>query len=81
VKPTDIRQHRAWTGVVERPEFVVVHQDRGAYPGVLFEWQHRRDRDGFLRRSARVVYLDADKVLRQRWFRESNVEPAPHAVN
>ena len=65
MEPTDIRQRRAWTGVVERPEFVVVHLDHHSFPGVLFEWQHRRDGDGFLRRSARVVYLDADKVLRQ----------------
>jgi hypothetical protein len=69
-----------WTGVLERPEFVVVRLDRRSFPGVLFEWRRRRQADGFSRRSARVVYLDADKVLRQSWFLEINVQPAPHTA-
>ena len=69
-----------WTGEVQRPEFVVVHRDHQSFPGVLFEWRRKRDADGFTRRSARVVYMDADKVLRQSWFLENCVEPAPHSA-
>lgn len=68
------------TGEVQRPEFVVVHRDHQSFPGVLFEWRRKRDADGFARRSAKVVYMDADKVLRQSWFPENCVEPAPHSV-
>lgn len=67
------------TGLVQRPEFVVVRRDHRSLPGVLFEWR-RREADGFSRRWAKVVYLDADKVLRQSWFLETCVEPAPHAA-
>jgi hypothetical protein len=78
VDPTNDRQKQAgWTGVLDRPELVVVHRDRHAFPGVLFEWR-RRASDG-LQRSARVVYLDAYKVLRQSWFLEPFVEPASFA--
>ena len=68
------------TGEVQRPEFVVVHRDHHSYPGVLFEWRLKRASDGFTRRSARVVYMDGDKTLRQSWFPEVDVEPAPHAA-
>lgn len=75
VDPTiDHHQQPGWTGVLDRPEFVVVHRDGHALPGVLFEWR-RRATDG-LQRSARVVYLDADRILRQSWFFEPFVEPA-----
>jgi len=78
VDPTNDRQKQSgWTGVMERPVFVVVHRDGHAFPGVLFEWR-RRASDG-LQRSARVVYLDAYKVLRQSWFLEPLVEPASFA--
>ena len=69
-----------WTGEVQRPTFVVVHRDHQSFPGVLFEWRLKRDHDGSPRRSARVVYMDADKVLRQSWSLENCVEPAPHSV-
>ena len=73
--PTNDRQKQSgWTGVLDRPEFVVVHRDGHAFPGVLFEWR-RRTTDG-LQRSARVVYMDAYKILRQSWFLEPMVEPA-----
>jgi hypothetical protein len=65
---------------VERPEFVVVRRDRQAFPGILYEWRRRRDADGFARRSARVIYLDGDKILRQSWFLERFVEAAPHSA-
>jgi hypothetical protein len=81
VEPTTIRQkQRTWTGVVDRPEFVVVRREDQTFPGVLFEWRRRTERDGLSRRSARVIYLDADNILRQSWFPESSIEPAPHAV-
>ena len=68
------------TGKVQRPEFVVVHRDHHSYPGVLFEWRLKRESDGFTRRSARVVYMDGDEILRQGWFHEHHVEPAPHTA-
>jgi hypothetical protein len=78
VDPTNDRQkHSGWTGVLDRPEFVVVYRDRHAFPGVLFEWR-RRTADG-LQRSARVVYMDAYKILRQSWFLEPLVKPASFA--
>ncbi len=74
--PTIDRQKQSdWTGVLDRPEFVVVHRDHRACPGVLFEWRRRREPDGF-QRSARVVFLDAYRILRQSWFLERFVEPA-----
>jgi hypothetical protein len=80
VDPTIDRQKQSgWTGVLERPEFVVVHRDRHAFPGVLFEWRRRREPDGVVQRSARVIFLDANKILRQSWFLESFVEPASSA--
>ena len=69
-----------WTEEAQRPEFVVVHRDHRSYPGVLFEWRVKRGPDGFSRRSAKVVYMDDDKILRQGWFPEHHVEPAPHAA-
>ena len=76
--PTIDRQKQpGWTGVLDRPEFVVVHRGDHAFPGVLFEWR-RRATDGF-QRSARVVFLDAYKILRQSWFLEPLVEPASFA--
>ena len=63
-------------GILERPEFVVVHRGLYSFPGVLFEWSRRRQPGGFVRRSARVVYMD-EKVLRQSWFLEAFVEPSP----
>ena len=78
--PTIDRQKQSdWTGVLDRPEFVVVHRDHHAFPGVLFEWRRRREPDGFVKRSARVIYLDANKILRQSWFLERLVEPASFA--
>ena len=68
------------TGEVQRPEFVVVHRDHHSYPGVLFEWRLKREPDGFTRRSAMVVYMDGDKVLRQSWFPAHLVEPAHTAA-
>jgi hypothetical protein len=68
-----------WTGVLERPEFVVVHRDRHEFAGVLFEWRRRREPDGHIKRSARVIFLDDDKILRQSWFLEAFVTPAPAA--
>jgi hypothetical protein len=65
---------------VERPEFVVVRRDHHAFPGILYEWRRRRDADGFSRRSARVIYLDGDKILRQSWFPERFVKAAPHSA-
>jgi hypothetical protein len=65
-----------WTGVLDRPAFVVVHRDHHDFPGVLFEWRRRRYPDGFIKRSARVIFLDGDKILRQSWFLETFVEPA-----
>jgi len=80
VDSTTSRQKQPdWSGVLERPEFVVVHRDRDEFPGVLFEWRRRREPDGHIKRSARVIYLDGEKVLRQNWFLESFVEPAPLA--
>ena len=76
--PTNDRQKQpGWTGLLERPEFVIVHRDGHTFPGVLFEWRRRATDD--LQRSARVVYLDAYKVLRQSWFLEPFVEPASFA--
>lgn len=80
VDPKPLRQtHPTWIGVVDRPEFVVVHRDDRAFPGILYEWRRRRASDGHVERSARVIYLDGEKVLRQSWFLESFVEPAPFA--
>jgi hypothetical protein len=77
VDPTNDRQNQSgWTGVLDRPEFVVVHRDGHTFPGVLFEWRCRREPDGFVRRSARVIYLDGNKILRQSWFFERFVKPA-----
>jgi hypothetical protein len=64
-------------GALTRPEFVVVHRDNRAFPGVLYEWRRRREPDGIVKRSARVIYLDGKKVLRQSWFLEAFVEAAP----
>lgn len=64
-------------GVLNRPEFVVVHRDDLAFPGVLYEWRRRREPDGIVKRSARVIYLDGQKVLRQSWFLEGFVGAAP----
>lgn len=74
---TDRPKQPDWTGVLERPEFVVVRRDRHEFAGVLFEWRRRRQHDGHIKRSARVIFLDDEKVLRQSWFLESFVEPAP----
>ena len=68
-----IRQH---IGILDRPEFVVVHRGRNSFPGVLFEWSRRRQPGGFIKRSARVIYMD-EKVLRQSWFLEAFVDPSP----
>ena len=70
------RTQIGWTGEVQRPEFVVVHRDHHTYPVVLFEWRLKRYPDGFSRRSAKVVYMDGDKILRQSWFPDHLVEPA-----
>ena len=74
-----IRPPDRTTGIVERPEFVVVQRDRNSFPGVLYEWRRRREADGYVKRSARVIYLDG-KVLRQSWFLEAFVKPAPHSA-
>ncbi len=65
-------------GILDRPEFVVVHREHESFPGVLYEWRQRREPpDRYLKRSARVIYMDGKKVLRQSWFLEALVEPAP----
>jgi hypothetical protein len=68
-----ISQH---IGILERPAFVVVHRNRFSYPGVLFEWRRRRQPGGWVKRSARVIYMDK-KVLRQSWFLEAFVDRSP----
>jgi hypothetical protein len=78
VAPSNIRQFASkHLGVLNRPEFVIVHRDHRAFPGVLYEWRRRREPDGIVKRSARVIYMDNKKVLRQSWFLEAFVEPAP----
>jgi len=78
VAPSNIRRIPSeHLGILKRPEFVVVHRDDRDFPGVLFEWRRRREPDGIVKRSARVIYLDGKKVLRQSWFLEAFVEPAP----
>jgi hypothetical protein len=59
---------------------VVVRRDQHVFPGILDGWRRRRDADGVLRRSARVIYLDGDKILRQSWFLEQFVEAASHTA-
>ena len=69
------RQH---IGILERPEFVTVHRDQYSYSGVLFEWRLRRQPGGFMKRSARVIYMDEmEQVLRDSWFLEAFVDPSP----
>jgi hypothetical protein len=80
VEQNSRRTQRSWTGIVERPEFVVVRRDHQTFPAILYEWRRRREADGFSRRSARVIYLDDDKILRQSWFLERFVEAAPHSA-
>jgi len=78
VAPSNIRRITSEPlGILKRPEFVVVHRDDRDFPGVLYEWRRRREPDGIVRRSARVIYLDGKKILRQSWFLEAFVEPAP----
>jgi hypothetical protein len=78
VAPSNIRHIASdHLGILQRPEFVVVHRNNRAFPGVLYEWRRRREPDGVVKRSARVIYLDGKKVLRQSWFLEAFVEPAP----
>jgi len=79
----DIRQQ---IGILERPEFVVVHRDHNSFSGVLFEWRRRRQLGGWMKRSARVIYMDEEaKVLRQAWFLEPFVDsiaqpPSPSSL-
>ncbi|HWM14975.1 MAG TPA: hypothetical protein VNP97_00145 [Microbacterium sp.] len=66
-------------GILEHPEFVIVHRDQYSYSGVLFEWRLKRQPDGFFERSARVIYMDEmEQVLRQSWFLEAFVDPSPN---
>jgi hypothetical protein len=65
--------------VVARPEYVVVRRYEHSFPGLLVEWRQRDD-DQPSRRSASVIFLDADKILRQSWFPETCVEPAPSSA-
>jgi hypothetical protein len=78
VAPTDIRRFASERlGILKRPEFVVVHREQESFPGVLYEWRRRRESDGFVKRSGRVIYMDGQKILRQSWFLEASVDPAP----
>lgn len=80
MEPTNIRQGQSsWTGVVTRPQYVVVRRDQHSFPGLLVEWR-RREADQPSRRSACVIYMDAGKILRQSWFPETCVEPAPSSA-
>ena len=68
---------RQQLGVLERPAFVMVQREESSFPGVLFEWRRKRQPDGFVTWSGRVIYMDGEKVLRQSWFLERFVEPSP----
>lgn len=64
---------------VKRAVYVTVYRDVRAYPGLLLEWRHERDANGYARWEAKVVYLDRDRLLQQGWFPEARVTPAPYA--
>jgi hypothetical protein len=78
VAPSSIRRIPSrHLGILTRPEFVVVHREQHSFPGVLYEWRRMREADGRVKRSGRVIYMDGKKVLRQSWFLEAFVDPAP----
>jgi hypothetical protein len=78
VAPSNIRRITSrQLGILKRPEFVVVHREQHSFPGVLYEWRQRRESDGRIKRSGRVIFMDGKKVLRQSWFLEAFVDPAP----
>jgi hypothetical protein len=64
---------------VKRAVYVTVYRELTAYPGLLLEWRRDRDRNGYYNWSAKVIYLDGDRLLHQGWFPPARVKPAPYA--
>ena len=64
---------------VKRVVYVTVYREFKAHPGLLLEWRKDRDRNGYARWWAKVVYLDGDGLLHEGWFPDARVKPAPYS--